>query len=132
MKYAYTAVFKPTEDGAEYYANVPDLPGCVTTGTDIEDAISQITDAAGGWLVFAEDEGLPINPPTPQKDIVHSTEDTLSVISVDTNQYRRLSGAAVAAKVVYLPEWMSELADRYTINCSIVLQNALEELLHAG
>ena len=48
MKYTYTAVFTPTEDGTEFYARVPDLPGCITTGDDLDDAIDQITDAASG------------------------------------------------------------------------------------
>ena len=60
MKYIYTAVFTPNEDGSKIHARIPDLPGCVTTGHDLQDAIDQITDAASGWLVVAEDEGLPI------------------------------------------------------------------------
>ena len=60
MKYIYTAVFTPNEDNTKFYARVPDLPGCITTGASLEDAINQITDAASGWLVVAEDEGLDI------------------------------------------------------------------------
>ena len=60
MKYIYTAVFTPNEDGTKIHARIPDLPGCVTTGHDLQDAIDQITDAASGWLVVAEDEELPI------------------------------------------------------------------------
>ena len=45
MKYIYTALFTPIEDGSGYYAKVPDLPGCITTGNSLSDAIDQITDA---------------------------------------------------------------------------------------
>ena len=50
MKYTYTALFTPTEDGTEFYACVPDLPGCVTTGTTLEDAMDEIADAMSGNL----------------------------------------------------------------------------------
>lgn len=60
MKYIYTALFTPIEDGSGYYAKVPDLPGCITTGNSLSDAIDQITDAMSAWLVVAEDEGEPI------------------------------------------------------------------------
>lgn len=64
MQYIYTALFKPIEDGSGYYAKVPDLPGCITTGKNLPDAINQITDAMSAWLVVAEDEGEPIAAPT--------------------------------------------------------------------
>ena len=60
MQYIYTALFTPIEDGSGYYAKVPDLPGCITTGSSLSDAIEQITDAMSAWLVVAEDEGEPI------------------------------------------------------------------------
>lgn len=66
MKYIYTATFTPSDDGNKFYARVPDLPGCITTGSDLIDAINQITDAASAWLVVAEDEGMQIPDPTPQ------------------------------------------------------------------
>ena len=66
MKYIYTATFVPNEDETKYYCRVPDLPGCITTGSSIDDAIEMITDAASGWLVVAEDEGNEIPVPTPQ------------------------------------------------------------------
>lgn len=58
MKYVYTAVFTPMEDNSGYYARVPDLLGCITTGKDLPDAIDQIKDAMSVRLVVAEDEGM--------------------------------------------------------------------------
>lgn len=125
MRYTYTAVFSPAEEGSEYYARIPDLPGCVTTGSDIEDAIAQITDAASGWLVVAEDHGDPINAATPQPEIEHGPEDVLSLISVDTIAYRAATDTRAVRKNVSLPAWMAALADRRGINCSQVLQESL-------
>jgi antitoxin HicB len=129
MKYTYTAVFTPTEDGKEFYARVPDVPGCVTTGDDIEDAMEQITDALGGCLVVAEDQGLDIAAPTPQSDIPHGTGDVLSLIRVDTIAYRARTDNRAVRKNVSIPAWMAKLADQRGINCSKLLQDALSQAL---
>ncbi len=69
MKFIYTATFVPNEDATKFYCRVPDLPGCITTGDNLEDAIEMITDAASGWLVVAEDEGNEIPKATSQRDL---------------------------------------------------------------
>ena len=123
MRYVFTATFKV--DGNKVYARVPDLPGCITTGKDLPDAISQITDAASGWLCVAEDEDLPVSAPTPQAEIVHDPEDILSLIQVDTIAYRAATDTRAVRKNVSLPAWMANLADKKGINCSQVLQEGL-------
>lgn len=131
MKYIYTAVFSPTEDGTEFYARVPDLPGCITTGDTLEDAIEQITDAASGWLVAAEDHGDPIPSPTPQDALERSPDCALSLIQVDTLAYRALTDTRAVRKNVSLPAWMADLAEKRGINCSQVLQEGLSARFHA-
>jgi len=123
MRYIYTAAFSFSDDVV--YARVPDLPGCITTGHDLRDAIEQITDAASGWLVVAEDEGDPIPAPTPQAEIELEDGDALSFIQIDTIAYRALTDSRAVRKNVSLPLWMVNLADKRGINCSQVLQAGL-------
>lgn len=129
MKYLYTAAFTPNEDGTKYYARIPDLPGCITTGSSLPDAIAQITDAAAGWLVVAEDEGLPIPTPTAQDRIPREQGQVLSVIQLDTIAYRAMTDSRSVRKNVSLPAWMATLADKQGINCSQVLQEGLRARL---
>ena len=129
MKYIYTAVFTPNADNTKVYARVPDLPGCITTGRDLQDAIEQISDAAAGWLVVAEDEGLTIPSAVPQGKIPHNAEDTLSLIRVDTISYRAMTDNRAVRKNVSLPAWMASLADKRGINCSQILQEGLRRRL---
>lgn len=129
MKYTYTAVLTPTGEGERYFARVPDLPSCITTGKNLEDALEMITDAASAWLVVAEDEKMPISPPTLQKDIPHDGDAVLSVIAVDTLAYRAETDTKAVRKNVSLPAWMANLADKRGINCSQVLQESLKQLL---
>lgn len=132
MKYIYSAVFTPNEDGSKYYARVPDLPGCITTGHDLQDAIEQITDAVSGWLVVAEDEGLSIPAASAQTELEHQERDVFSLIQVDTIAYRALTDTRAVRKNVSLPAWMSDLADKRGINCSQVLQEGLRARLEVS
>ena len=104
MKYIYTALFTPIEDGSGYYAKVPDLPGCITTGNSLSDAIDQITDAMSAWLVVAEDEGEPIAPPSPQEKLSVDAGTICSLISADTiescpDRYSRRSKKCFSSKL---------------------------------
>lgn len=132
MQYIYTALFTPIEDGSGYYVKVPDLPGCITTGSSLSDAIEQITDAMSAWLVVAEDEGEPIVPPTPQDELVTEPGTICSLISADTIDYRAKTDTRAVRKNVSLPSWMVQLADKRGINCSQVLQDALRSLLDSS
>ncbi|MCD8104483.1 MAG: type II toxin-antitoxin system HicB family antitoxin [Lachnospiraceae bacterium] len=126
MKALYTATFETDETGT-FYARVPDLPGCITTGRDLEDAIDLITDAANLWLVAAEDHGDPIPSPTPQHELHCPDAVALTFIAVDTLAYRASIDSKAVRKSVSLPAWMAALADQRGINCSQVLQDGLME-----
>nr|DAW95359.1 MAG TPA: hypothetical protein [Bacteriophage sp.] len=132
MKYIYTALFTPIEDGSGYYVKVPDLPGCITTGNSLSDAIDQITDAMSAWLVVAEDEGEPIAPPTPQEELSLDSDSICSLISADTIEYRAKTDTSAVRKNVSLPSWMLRLADKRGINCSQVLQDALRSIFDSS
>lgn len=129
MVYIYTAVFTPIEGESGYYASVPDLPGCITTGKDLLDAIKQITDAAAGWLVLSEDEGLPIATPTAQENLEHPNGSLYSLIQIDSIAYRAQTDTHAVRKNVSLPAWMANMADKRGINCSQILQEGLMQRL---
>ena len=131
MKYIYTAVFTPNEDSTKFYARIPDLPGCITTGSSLQDAIDEITDAASGWLTVAEDEGLIIPEATKQAVVERKDTDILSLIQIDTIAYRAATDTRAVRKNVSLPKWMAVLADKMGINCSQLLQENLMQKFNA-
>ena len=132
MKYIYTATFVPSEDGTKYYCRVPDLPGCITTGSNINDAIEMITDDASGWLTVAEDEGNEIPAATPQHKLDIPDNAVCSIIRIDTLAYRAATDTRAVRKNVSLPAWMAALAEKRVVNCSQVLQDGLMRLFNAG
>lgn len=127
MRYTYTAIFK--EKDGKFYARVPDLPGCITTGKTLSDAIDQMVDAMSAWLCVAEDEGIPIPAPTPQAKISYASDEELSLVNADTLKYRALTDTKSVRKNVSLPAWLSKIADKRHFNCSQILQDALMALI---
>ena len=60
MKLVYPAIFSPWDDGDGYTVEVPDLPGCVTEGATLADAILMKAlqmEGVGLVLHSAADEG---------------------------------------------------------------------------
>lgn len=55
--------------------------------------------------------------------------DILTTIQADSIKYRSMTDTKAVRKNVLLPAWMSKLADKRGINCSEVLQDALESIL---
>lgn len=65
MKLIYPAVFYEGEDG--YTVEFPDLPGCVTQGDTLEEAMEMAVDAASGWILIMLEDGEDI--PTPSRQL---------------------------------------------------------------
>ena len=127
MRYIYSAAFEFTP--GKVYARVPDLPGCITTGKDLNEALDMIADAASIWLVSAEDHDDPIPEATPQTELPHEDGIVYSFIQIDTIQYRAETETKAVRKNVSLPAWMATMADKRGINCSQVLQEGLRAKL---
>ena len=57
MKLSYPACFYQDEETGNYVVEIPDLPGCVTGGATVEEAIRMAKDAAEGWLIDELEDG---------------------------------------------------------------------------
>ncbi|MDF7641067.1 type II toxin-antitoxin system HicB family antitoxin [Bifidobacterium sp. ESL0784] len=47
------------EKGSGYTVEVPDLPGCVTEGDSLAEAMLMAEDAASGWVLDELEDGKP-------------------------------------------------------------------------
>jgi predicted RNase H-like HicB family nuclease len=56
--------------GANFSAYVPDLPGCIATGTSVEETEALIREAIEFHLEGLHQDGLPVPSPTSQVDYV--------------------------------------------------------------
>lgn len=128
MRYLYTAILTPREDGS-YEARVPDIEHCVTSGRDAADAIDMVSDAATLMLTCLEDDNTPIAAPTPYQSVIVPQGSIATLISLDTDRYRIANNTRAVRKNVSLPAWMATMAEQRGVNCSQVLQDALRKLL---
>jgi predicted RNase H-like HicB family nuclease len=57
---SFTLVLEPDEDEGGYTVTVPALPGCVTQGDSLDEALTMAKDAIEGYLASLEAHGEPI------------------------------------------------------------------------
>ncbi len=126
MKYVYPAIFTSLPSG-EYDIRVPDLPGCITFGKDLADAIEMAEDAIAMWLCDAEDGQESI--PAPSTKISAEPPSFINFVAADTNKYRRENDNRAVKKTLTIPNWLNSKAEKAGINFSQTLQNALKKQL---
>jgi len=61
----YAVVVRPLaeDDGGGYVAMVPDLPGCLSDGETMQEAVANVQDAITAWIDTAREAGRPVPPP---------------------------------------------------------------------
>ena len=60
-RHVFTVVLEPDhEEPSRYNVHVPALPGCLTDGESIEDALANAREAIEGYVESLVDEGLPV------------------------------------------------------------------------
>lgn len=128
MRYVYTAIFEPKENGEGYLVSVPDVPGCITSGKSTEDAMNMVRDALAGCLCEYEDHNIELTPPRLPGDFAVN-HGFAALIDVDTTQYRALTDTRSVRRNVSLPAWMDTQAERAGLSLSQVLQEALRDRL---
>ena len=62
--YPFTIRRLSQEEGGGYLIEFPDLPGCMSDGDTIEEAMVNGTDAAQCWIVAAKESGREIPKPS--------------------------------------------------------------------
>ena len=130
MKYVYPAVFTPLSSG-EYDIRIPDLPGCVTCGDNLIDAIEMGRDALSMWLFDAENKQENIPIASQITDIGYDAKNSfVSLIDTDTIAFRKENYNKAVKKTLSIPGWLNVLAEKAGVNFSQILQDALKEYLN--
>jgi len=62
MSQRYAVIFEQAEHN--WAAYVPDLPGCISTGTTLEETERNIQEAVRGHIAVLREFGEPVPPPT--------------------------------------------------------------------
>ncbi len=124
MTKVYPAIIHEEEG---YWVEFPDLSGCFTNGSTLEETMEMAREALGLYLVSLIEHGQEIPVPSSIADI--QTEDgQTTYISTDVDAYRRDTRAV--KKMLSIPAWLAKEAEERNISLSKVLQDALREQLN--
>lgn len=128
MKLVYPACFYQDEETGNYTVEVPDLPGCVTGGETLADAILMAEDAASGWVLDELEEGRPA-PKASSIDAVTPDEGGfVSLLTLDMDAYAEKFGNKAVRKNLTIPAWLNTFAEQNHVNFSKILTDALTAL----
>lgn len=126
MKLIYPACFYPCEQNESgYTVEVPDLPGCVTQGDTLADAILMGIDAASGWVLDELEDGKPLPPASPMDRVVPDTCGFVNLLVLDMDSYAEKYGNKAVRKNLTIPAWLNTFAEANNVNFSQVLQDSL-------
>lgn len=128
MKLVYPAVFSPQENGTGYTVTVPDLPGCVTEGENLAEAILMAEDAASGWVLSELEDGKRVPTASDRSAIHHSSNEFVNLLVLDMETYTEKYGDKAVRKNLTIPAWLNTFAENANVNFSQVLQDALTAL----
>ena len=131
-KLLYPACFYPSgEKGEEGYTVViPDLPGAVTEGDNLEEAFEMAIECASSWILGSIEEGEDIPKPSKiEKVKLEYKNGFKSYIILDIDEFAKSHGKKSIKKTVTLPNYLNTLAERANINFSEILQEGIKDKL---
>lgn len=128
MKYVYPAVFAPEEEGG-YSVYFPDISMGATQGETLVECMDAAEKFLGDALCFIEDEKRDIPKFSATADIGVGDGDIVTLISVDTLEYRKKYDNKAIKKTLTIPSWLNVAAEAANLNFSQTLQRALKEEL---
>ncbi len=123
MKLTYPAIFYEGEGG--FAVEFPDLPGCVSGGATLAEAIIMGTDAASGWVLTELEDGKTAPKASPIKAVRPEKGGFVSVLVLDMDAYAEKHGNKAVRKNLTIPAWLNTFAESKRINFSQVLQDSL-------
>ena len=116
------------EDEGTFWIEFPDLPGCQSTGDNIDELMTNAEEALGVYLATKMDYVVDWKAPSPSRlEELDAGEGVKTYVSTDVSKYHRETRAV--QKMISLPEWMAKEVDKNNISLSKFLQEALAEKL---
>ena len=103
------------------YVTYPDLPGCISEGKSLANALYMAQSALKQWLEYLNDKKMGIPAASAFENVDAGDGEFVNFIRVEAK------GGRAVKRTVSIPQWMDEEAIRSGISLSRVLQEALTE-----
>ena len=126
--YRYPALFESCEEGG-YTVTFPDLPGIVTEGDDVDESIAMAKEALALHILGMERDGDDFPNATNPAALPPVEDSFYSLVEAYLPPLRDKRANRSVNKMVTLPAWLKEEADRHNLNVSQILQRSLMEQL---
>lgn len=118
---SYFAVFSINED-QKYFVDFPDLQGCYTQGDSLEEAICNAHEVLA---IYYQERLVELPPASDFSSICKKyTDSIIQLIVLDTNKCI-VKSLRTVKKTLTIPEWLNGLSEKYKVNFSQILKNAL-------
>jgi predicted RNase H-like HicB family nuclease len=127
MTFYYPAQFTPFLDGSQgYTVEFPDLPGCVTQGSTLEESFEAAFEAGSFWIYDELRDNNQLPSPSPLSQLSPRTPaEFYNIVKLDLDLYADKFGQSSVRKNLTLPKWLASAADSKHVNYSKLLQSAL-------
>jgi predicted RNase H-like HicB family nuclease len=122
MEYVYPAIFHQNEDGS-YTIIYPDLPGCVSEGKNLGNAMYMAQSALAQWIGYLTDKKQDIPQASPIEHIKIASGEFVNLLCAEVKNDRAVK------RTVSIPKWMDDKVAQSGLSLSRVLQEALNEKL---
>lgn len=126
---SYVAVFDDSENEKELYTvTFPDIPGCISQGKGISEAMVNASEALG--LMLFDEDNLPA-PSSIEKVEKDNPNKRVALIATDLKEAKKRAIPATVKKNTTIPAELAIKAEKEGINFSKTLSDALKEKLQA-
>jgi predicted RNase H-like HicB family nuclease len=122
MEYVYPAIFHKNEDES-YTIVYPDLPGCISEGKTLGNAMYMAQSALTQWIGYLTDKKQKIPKASSVQEVKTSADEFVNLICADVKDGRAVK------RTVSIPKWMDDKVVQSGLSLSRVLQDALSERL---
>ncbi len=107
----------------------PDLPGCISNASNIDEVPNASKDVLSLHLYGMEEDGFVIPPPTPLNMITLKKNQMPLLVEIYMPFYRDSIENVITKTTVTMPQWIKTIAEENRVNFSQLLQQALKEHL---
>jgi predicted RNase H-like HicB family nuclease len=120
MEYVYPAIFQSNDDGS-YTITYPDLPGCISEGKSLGNAVYMAESALKQWIEYLTEKKKTIPAPSSIQSVKTESGEFANLIRAEVKDGRAVK------RTISIPQWMDEKVSESGLSLSRVLQEALTE-----
>lgn len=122
--YIFPAIFEYCR--GKYIVTFPDLPGCITEGSSLDDALKMAKESLELHLYNLEDDKEIIPIPSKPEELNIPKHSFTTLIAVWMPPVRDELNNAYIKKTLTIPKWLNDKAVEKKLNFSQLLQTAVK------